>query len=155
MEGGGATASGPDMGMITSMQSAGGDPSQRVLMVMPGAPGLMPSLDRQGWAGNTVYGGQAFGQGGLINLKFGLMGGNWKFAEDLKACFVPKDQLFQMEGAAIQGAEIRGEEIRGEDIVAASNSGKSILSEASNIEAPKISAAEIRAATSISAPSVS
>jgi hypothetical protein len=158
MEGGGEAAAGPNMAVINSMlQSVGNDPSQRMLAIMPGAPGLMPSLDRQGWGGSNIYGGGALtpsAQGGIAQFKWGMMGGNWRFAEDLKACFVGKDQLFQMESMPISGAEIRGEEIRGEEIVAASR-GSSILSEASSIEAPKNSAAEIRAATTISAPSMS
>lgn len=161
MEGGGAAGgAGPDMGMIASMQPVGSSPTQRPLGLMNNSPGLMPSIDRQGWAGNTVWGGQMFGQGGLSEFRFGFLGGGFKLFEELKACYVPMGELFKMEGtpiqgAEIQGAEIRGDDIRGADIAPASGAGNSILSEASNIEAPKISAAEIRAATSISAPSVS
>lgn len=158
------------MGAILSSmsQSAGADPSQRLM-------GALPPL-----GGQLVQFGQGFHEKQLLpafflamsaqgGFYFGLFGsgahalfqGLFMDMSSFASAFIGDSGV---EGVHIEGAPIEGGSVEGAPIATASidappisapSGGSSILQDVSQISTPRISTPEIAAATSIRSPSVS
>lgn len=164
MEGGGPPA-GANMGAILSSmsQSAGADPSQRLM-------GALPPL-----GGQLVQFGQGFHEKQLLpafflamsaqgGFYFGLFGsgahalfqGLFMDMSSFASAFIGDSGV---EGAPIEGGSVEGAPIAAASIdappISAPSGGSSILQDVSQISTPRISTPEIAAATSIRSPSVS
>ena len=167
MEGGGPPAAANMGAILSSMsQSAGADPSQRLM-------GALPPL-----GGQLIQFGQGFHEKQLLpafflamsaqgGFYFGLFGsgahalfqGLFLDMQSFASAFVGDSGVdaAPIEGAPIEGGPIEGAPIEGRAIEGtpmSSPGASSILQDAPEISAPRLSAPEIAAMTSIRSPSV-